>query len=163
MPESLYPQIVAGPPKPSAIIQPRAFSLPPNTERYVVAGAGALLVTLEKGDTLTITNDEGGQLCEIIAADEKGRIDPGMLGGTATGDGGGLKALLMSGDASLTGLRLGIEARRIDLATAGAIVCFGGASPAGDTASFTADRDGVAIIAAPGGIMDLRRRTRPLP
>ena len=79
-----------------------------DTERYVVAGAGALLVTLEKGDTLTITNDEGGQLCEIIAADEKGRIDPGMLGGTATGDGGGLKALLMSGDASLTGLRLGI-------------------------------------------------------
>ena len=79
MPESLYPQIVAGPPKPSAIIQPRTFSLPPGAERYVVAGAGALLVTLEKGDTLTITNDEGGQLCEIIAADERAGSTPVCL------------------------------------------------------------------------------------
>ena len=86
-----------------------------------------------------------------------------MLGCTATGDGGGLKALLMSGDASLTGLRLGIEARRIDLATAGSIACFGGASPAGDTASFTADRDGVAIIAAPGGIMDFETQDTATP
>ena len=121
MPESFYPEIVAGPPKPSAIIQPRAFSLPPGTGRYVVAGGGALLVPMETGDALTLTNDEGGQLCEIVAADEKGRIDPAMLGGSATSNGDGLKALLMSGDASLTGLRLGIEARKIDLATAGAI------------------------------------------
>ena len=96
MPESFYPEIVAGPPKPSAIIQPRAFSLPPGTERYVVAGGGALLVPMETGDALTLTNDEGGQLCEIVAADEKGRIDPAMLGGSATSNGDGLKALLMS-------------------------------------------------------------------
>ena len=163
MPESFYPEIVAGPPKPSAIIQPRAFSLPPGTERYVVAGGGALLAPMETGDTRTLTNDEGGQLCEIIAADDKGRIDPAMLGGSTTSNGDGLKALLMSGDASLTGLRLGIEARKIDLAAAGAIACFGDSSPAGDTASFTADRVGVAIIAAPGGMMDFEAQDAATP
>lgn len=165
--EGTYREVVSGPPKPSAIIQPRAFMLPPGTERYVVSGAGALLVPVAAGDTISITNDEGGQLCEILAADKNGRLDAGMLllsdgsGEVSNSDAAGLKALLTSDDASLTGLRLGIEARAIDLGQvetkSGAFSCFGPNCQAGDAISFDVGGDaagGVVIIAAPGGRMD---------
>ena len=73
-----YPNVLAGPPKPSAIIQPDVFSLPPGTERYVVQGSGAILIPVFAGDKFDVINDEGGQVCEIIAADKKGSIDAGL-------------------------------------------------------------------------------------
>ena len=57
--EAAYPDVVPGPPVPSQIIQPNVFSMPPGTERYVVLGSGAVLIPVEKGDRLTVTNDEG--------------------------------------------------------------------------------------------------------
>ena len=58
-----YAIVQQGPPRPSRIIQPQVFSMPPGTERYVVEGRGAALIPLESGDQLTIINDEGGQCC----------------------------------------------------------------------------------------------------
>ena len=75
-----YPQVRPGPPKPSVILEPRVFSLPPGTERYVVEGAGAILVPVHAGDTFTITNDEGGQPCEIVITDTSGALTPEILG-----------------------------------------------------------------------------------
>lgn len=158
-----YPQVVPGPPKPSAIIQPRVFSLPPGTERYVVSGGGAILIPLAAGDRLTVINDEGGQQCEIVAASAKGAIDAGILGQSANSDAAGLKALL-SGDAqSLRGLRMGLEARGIDLAKAGGLRMFDATTAAKTEAEFRAERDGVAIIAAPGGIMDHEKQDTATP
>ena len=57
-----YPKVQTGPPKPSKIIMPRQFLLPQGTERYVVQGAGAILVPIYTGDHITIINDEGGQV-----------------------------------------------------------------------------------------------------
>ena len=73
-----YPIVRPGAPKPSTIIKPRVFSLPPGTERYVVEGQGAILIPVETGDELTIVNDEGGQRCEVVACDGKGAADAGM-------------------------------------------------------------------------------------
>ena len=154
MPDSIYPEVVKGPPRPSAIIQPRALSLPMGIERYVVQGAGAVVIPVVAGDRLVMTNDEGAQPCEIIAADTNGRADAGLLGATATGDASGLRALLTSADQSLRTVRHGIERRGIDLHGAPAIHIFGAMSPAGDTAEFQVHGDGLVIIAAPGGIMD---------
>ena len=84
-----YPRVQPGPPKPSTIIQPQVFSLPPGTERYAVAGQGAVLISVEAGDQITIVNEEGGQRCEIVASDDKGRIDAGLIGATAQGDAAG--------------------------------------------------------------------------
>ncbi|MFM2349686.1 MAG: hypothetical protein RIR04_652, partial [Pseudomonadota bacterium] len=53
----------------------------------------------------------------------------------------------------LAGLRLGIERRGINLADARCVACFGETSVAGSAESFTITRDGVLIIAAPGGAM----------
>ncbi|MFZ1726530.1 MAG: DUF1989 domain-containing protein [Albidovulum sp.] len=157
------PGFRSGPPRPSQIIQPNVFSLPPGTERYVVPGAGAIFVPVATGDRLTISNDEGGQPCEVVAVDGTGRIDAGILGARANSDAGGLKALLAGPEQSLRGLRMGIEARGVDLAQAGAIRFFDAATPARTDESLTATRDGAVIIAAPGGFMDAEAQDTATP
>src|SRR6056297_4169821 len=161
--DTRYPDVTPGPPRPSAIVQPRAFSLPPGTERYVVEGAGAILVQLEAGDVLEVENVEGGQPCEIVCADKRGRIDAGLIGERGQGAAHGLMALLASGGASLRSLRLGLEARGLTLSGAQAVHLFGSDSPAGTKDRFTATRDGIAIVAAPGGIMDFEAQDTATP
>ncbi|SEK28967.1 aminomethyltransferase [Roseovarius azorensis] len=158
-----YPRVISGPPRPSRIIEPRIFSLPPGTENYVVRGAGAILVPVQAGDQLSIRNDEGGQPCEVVAADARGRIDAGILGQRANCDADGLKDLLAGGDGSLRGLRMGLEARKINLATAGGIAFFETTTPAGTEETLRAERDGIVIIAAPGGVMDHERQDTATP
>jgi len=157
-----YARVLSGPPRPSNIIQPQVFSLPPGTERYVVAGSGAVLIPIFSGDRIEITNDEGGQLCEVVAADKKG-IDAGIVGMNGDMHANGLKALLASDDQSLRGLRMGLDARGIDLSKSGAFGLFGASSPAKDRAEMTALRDGVLIIAAPGGRMDFEAQNTTTP
>jgi len=111
-----YPRIRPGPPKPSVILEPKVFSLPPGTERYVIPGAGAILVPVYAGDKFTITNDEGGQPCEIVITDDYGTLSPEILGHTSSKSADGLKALLTTSDQSLHGLRMGLDARSINLA-----------------------------------------------
>lgn len=161
--EMRYPEVKAGPPRPSVIVQPRVFSLPPGTERYVVEGAGAILIRVEAGDRLRVVNTEGGQRCEIVTTRPDGAIDPGILGEAGKGEAAGLKALLAGSETSLRGLRMGLEARGIDLARARSVDVFDSGSPAGDEAEFTVQRDGVAVIAAPGGIMDFTAQDTATP
>ncbi|MBW4985985.1 trimethylamine-oxide aldolase Tdm [Mameliella sp. CS4] len=152
--DTRYPNVVPGPPRPSGIFEPRVFSMPPGTERYVVEGMGAILVRLEAGDRLDIENTEGGQRCELICAHPDGTFDAGVIGARAQGPATGLQALLTSSDQSLRSLRMGIEARGLDLSKAEAVHLFEATTPARTTESFTAAQEGIAIIAAPGGIMD---------
>ena len=161
--EMRYPEVKAGPPRPSVIVEPRVFSLPPGTERYVVEGAGAILIRVEAGDRLRVVNTEGGQRCEIVTARPDGAIDPGILGEAGTGEATGLRALLAGSETSLRGLRMGLEARGIDLARARSVDVFDSGSPAGDEAEFTVQRDGVAVVAAPGGIMDFTAQDTATP
>ena len=142
-----FPRVQAGPPRPSKIIQPQVFSLPPGTERYVVEGQGAVLIPIGAGDQITIINDEGGQWCELVVCDPKGRSDAGIIGASSTAGAVGLQAL--------RGLRMGLDVRKIELAKAQAIHLFEATTPAKTESSFTANRDGVVIIAAPAGAMDL--------
>ncbi|WP_108815711.1 DUF1989 domain-containing protein [Loktanella sp. Alg231-35] len=158
-----YPKVQPGPPKPSTIIKPQIFSLPPGTERYVVAGQGAVLIPIEAGDQITITNDEGGQRCEVVACDAKGTADAGVIGATADGIAKGLQALLTGDNRSLRGLRMGLDARGIDLAQAAAVHLFEATTPAKTEARFTVGRDGVVIVAAPGGAMDFETQDTATP
>jgi len=161
--DSPFAKVRPGPPRPSEIIQPRVFSMPPGTERHVIAGAGAALIPVEAGDRLSVSNDEGGQACEILCAGPNGKSDPTMLGAAGNCGADGIKALLASGERSLHGLRLGLEARGIDLAAARAIRFFDAATPAAATEDFVAVRDGVVVIAAPGGAMDIEAQNTATP
>ncbi|MGB3244535.1 MAG: DUF1989 domain-containing protein [Sulfitobacter sp.] len=165
--DDAYPPVRDGPPKPSVILQPQVFSLPPGTERYVVPGCGAVLVRIEAGDTLRIENTEGGQPCEVVCAGPNGKADGGLLGVSTQGPAKGLMALLSGDDHSLRGLRMGIAARGIDLAASAALHIFDGTTPAGTDQSFTATRDGVVIVAAPhpspAGAMDAETQDTATP
>ena len=157
-----YPRVSPGPPRPSKIIQPNVFSMPLGTERYVVEGSSAALMSIYAGDQIEIINTEGGQVCEVIAADKSG-MDPGLLGMKADCQADGLKALLMRDDRSLRGLRMGIEARGIDLSQKGAFQLFSASSPAGETVAMTAQRDGTLIVANPEKDMDFEAQDTTTP
>ena len=165
--DDIYPQVVPGPPKPSAIIEPRVFSMPPGVERYVVEGCGAILVRVEPGDRIEIENTEGGQPCEIVTCRPDGTHDAGIFDVSTNGAPTGLMALMQSTDQSLRALRLGIEARGIDLSKCAAVRVFDSTTPSKDTAEFAAAREGVVIIAAPhpnvSGIMDFETQDTATP
>ena len=113
-------------------------------------GSGALLLRVSPGDRLTLINDEGGQSCEVVAATTQGRIDAAILGAVANSTAEGLKAMLASGEASLTRLSKGLVQRGIDLAQAGGLQLFGMESPAGTKAELMALDAGWLVVAAPG-------------
>ena len=161
--DELYANVRPGPPKPSKIILPSQFSLPHGTERYGVTGMGAALIPLGAGDEITIINDEGGQVCEIVTAGKGGKIDLGILGVTANAAAEGLRALLSGNDQSLRGLRMGLEARGIDLNDAPALRLFEAGTSAKATETLRAERDGALIVAAPGGAMDAERQDTTTP
>ena len=161
--DTAYPEILKGPPRPSNIIQPRVFSMKQGMERYVVPGSSAIVFDVEQGDMISIANDEGGQPCEIVAADSTGRIDAGMLGAKTNGHATGLKELLTGPDQSLRKLRTGLERRSIDLSSASCIRCFDALTPAGETVEFKADRKGYVVIAAVGSAMDMEAQNTSTP
>ena len=158
-----YPNVQTGPPRPSKIIAPSMFSMPPGTERYVIQGSGAALINVEPGDTFVIMNDEGGQICEILACDSDGVSDTGVLGCSATGDAHGLKGLLSSGNHSLSSVRIGLGARGVDLTKAKSIELFDQMTPAKAEIKLRVQRGGFVVIAAPGGIMDLELQNTTTP
>ncbi|MEH6527149.1 MAG: DUF1989 domain-containing protein [Sneathiella sp.] len=153
--DSSYPEINSGPPKPSSIIQPSIFSIPAGTECYVVKGSGVALISIEAGDRFSISNDEGGQVCELVVAGADGIIDPEILGESSNSDCAGLKKLLSKSEASLQTIRMGIEWRGINLADAGGFRVFDTLTSPGVEVEFRASRKGVVIISAPGEPMDM--------
>lgn len=165
--DDAYPQVIPGPPRPSQITLPTVFTMPPGTERYVVEGCGAILVRLEVGDKVEVINAEGAQPCELVACGPDGTSDPGLLGETRGAPPSGLQSLLQSADQSLRALRLGLDARNIDLDRCKAVTCFDSQTAAGDKAEFTASREGVLIIAAPHpnptGMMDFEAQDTATP
>jgi aminomethyltransferase len=146
--DDIYAKVQPGPPRPSKIYLPSQFSLPAGHERYVVEGSGAILVQAEVGDQVTITNDEGGQVCELIAT------QPDIFVGVETTQATGLQALLNSGNQSLRGMRMGLDARSFDVSKAKAIRLFDADTRAKAEETFRAESDGAIIIAAPGDPMD---------
>ena len=127
-----YPSVTPGPPRPSRILTPRDLERHHGRERHVVPGGGALMLRLGTGDRLTVVNDEGGQIAELIAATHEGRIDAAILGQAPNSGAEGLKAMLALGDAAgegLARLRRGIAAKRYPVKGAACIGLNRGKSP----------------------------------
>ena len=161
MRDGAYPAVMPGPPRPSLILTPTGFARHAGRERHVVPGGGAVLVAVFAGDLLTICNDEGAQVCEVIAAGADGRIDAAIIGLRADCDAAATKAMLALGPGRL---RLGLARRGIDLAQAGAARLFDLATPAGARVTLTATRDGHVLLSAPGPAMmpDAQDTTSPM-
>jgi aminomethyltransferase len=151
--DSLYPKVVPGPPRASRILTPRDVQRRSGMERYEVPGGGALLVEIDEGDAITVTNAEGGQVAEVLAADRAGVIDPTLLGVAGDCAGEGLKALIAAGGPGMGRLRAGLMRRGIELGLTRAIRLFGADTPARAEVGFVAARAGYLVLAAPGGSM----------
>lgn len=150
IPDSGYPDVIPGPPKPSASYNRTRPALPPGVERYVVEGGTSAVLNIRQGDKLTVTDMEGGQPCEIVVADTKGTIDPGIFGRKGNSNAVGLKAALSAETESAKIALRALKRKKIDLAKARAIRVFGSTSSPRSTANLTADRNGTLIICAPG-------------
>jgi glycine cleavage system T protein (aminomethyltransferase) len=129
-------------------------SLAPGEERYTVKGGGAIAVPVEVGDHLRLIDLEGMQRCEVVAVDATGVIDPGMLGARGEGDARGIKQILSADNESARSVRTRLSRCGIDLASARAITLFGVESRPSNAAEFTAAREGLVIVAAPGAPME---------
>ena len=63
----------------NSIRNPGIRTLPPGVERYLVQGGGINVLEVFPEDKLEIINDEGKQICEIIAFNSKGKGDLSIL------------------------------------------------------------------------------------
>ena len=143
------PRLRAGPPRATVVREAAAFTLPAGTERYIVPGGGAVLIAMSEGDRIELTDEEGGQPCEIVPVGPHAAEMIGSLEAPAAG----LRAVLGASDQSLRSVRLGLEARGVDLAAARARRLFGAGSPAGASEELRALADGAFVVCAPGGPM----------
>ncbi len=140
------------PPTRSVILRPGIRTLPEGTERYRIEGGRSIVVDLDGGDRLTLTDVEGGQLCELVVFDATGRPDPGMLGARAEGNGAAPWAL-RSEAPGVAALREKLSRRGVKLEGTQPIRLFGSSSLSGSNQDFTSDRAGILVVSAPGEAM----------
>lgn len=141
------------PASPSLVLTPGIRALPPGSERYRVRGGGSLIIRVEAGDQVTVTDTEGGQACELSFLDESGRFLAAGLGIPFTGAAEGLTAsLAAAGDGALR-TRAALARRGADLAAAGAARIFGPGSRPGEQAELTIAGTGLLIAAVPAVAM----------
>ncbi len=140
-------------PAASRILRPGIRALAADCERYPVAGGGSVLADLMAGDTIEITDVEGGQACEIVFCDRHGRFDPAGLGIMGDGEAGGLKFVLARNTEGAVRTRDGLRRRKIELAQARSTGLFGPSSSPKTSVTLTARLDGTVIVCSPAADM----------
>ena len=133
----------------------------PGKERYRVPGGGAAVLTLAGGDRITLVDVEGGQPCELAAFSPEGRPDAEALGIRADSRLTGLSAALTRESEDAEAVAVALRQRGISIVDAPALHLFGGETRPGDRESFTAVRDAICVIAAPGGPMRVDAQDPP--
>ncbi len=137
----------------AGVITPGLPILPHGTERHPIPGGGSRGVAIDKGDEITVVDFEGLQPCELVFFAPDGTSDAGMIGAKGQGEAKGLQRALSWGDPSGRRVLAALEKSGFDLGKADAVKVFDGASRPGDSVTFTAGRDGLLIVCAPGGPM----------
>ncbi|MBC6438993.1 MAG: DUF1989 domain-containing protein [Rhodospirillales bacterium] len=135
--------------------------LPPGVERYSMDGGGSVVVRIFAGDTVRIVNREGGQVCEVVAMSADGREEPGILGQTGDGPAEGLRTTLAQGGENAGSLLAALKARGLPARFERSIRRFNAETPAHEETGFTVERDGVMVVAAPGGDMEVSDQNPP--
>jgi len=143
------------------VIEPGMPALDPGVERYQIRGGGSIVIQLEPGDRLEITDVEGRQPGELLVFSPDGKSDAGAIGAKATRAPKGIQAILSRDNEDSTRVRRGLERRGLDMGKAKAVSLFSPDSPAGEVVNFTATRPAICIIAAPGDPMPVHDQTPP--
>jgi len=137
------------------ILQPRGYEpglpfLDSGMERHPIRGGGSVVISLDQGDSLEVIDPQGRQRCEIAVFDGKGKEDPGAIGAKSSGPAEGIAAILMGSGPDVRMVVSRLRQRNIELGDSQAIRLFDGDSRPGESASFTAQREAICIVAAPG-------------
>lgn len=135
------------------VLAPGLPILPQGVERHPVPGAGSRAVPISKGDILTLLDRDGMQRAEMVFFAPNRSSDAAMLGAEGHGRPKGIIATLANGSRSGAKVLRSLEVAGFDLGQGDAIRAFEEGSQAGDMVSFTAESDGIVIVAAPGGPM----------
>ncbi len=143
------------------LLQPGLRALPAGTERYRVRGGGAAVFAMAAGDILEIVDPEGRQPGELTIFGPTGINDSGLLGTRATGPASAINQLLASQGEDVRCVTGALKRRGIDAREAHAVHLFGAESPAGERIAFTAEREGICVLAAPGGPMRVDEQSPP--
>ena len=133
----------------------------PGRERYRVVGGGATVVALAAGDRIDITDVEGGQRGELAVFSPTGREDSAALNVASDSKLGVLGIAQVEHGADTGAAVTALLARGIDPRGAPALQLFRGEGSPGAAESFTAERDVICIVGAPGGPMRVDEQDPP--
>ena len=140
-------------PRPSRILRPGERTLPANVERYPVKGGCTLLIDVQAGDHILLTDVEGGQSADIVFCDGQGRFDLAAVGLVSDGQAESLKAMLSQQTDSARRTHAALNRRKIELHSARSTRLFGESSAAGNNVDLLVKHDGVFIAAIPAAAM----------
>jgi aminomethyltransferase len=137
------------------LLLPGLVAREPGLETYWVRPGGVTAVRLLGGDRLDVVDRQGRQPAELTVVDGGG-FDGSGLGVTSDAPATVLRGLARGADGpGAEAVRSLLTDRGIDPGGAPAVQLFGEWSPAGARVGFTADRELVALVAAPAEPMPL--------
>jgi len=141
--------------------EPGLLRLDPGTERYRVRGGGATAIALYAGDRIIITDLEGSQRCELLVFSRDGQEDAAALGVRADAPAKGLARVLSGKSEEDRAVIAALGRSGINTLDARAVQLFGDQTRPGDHQSFTAEREVICLVLAPGGPMKVDEQNPP--
>lgn len=132
------------------LFEPQALLRSAGVEQYRVPGGGSLVVKLFEGDRFAVIDVEGDQLCEISIFDRDGRPDLTAIASKAEGNVNLLADPSWSYDESKDNLIDFLRGNGVDVSNVSVLRFFGPGTTAASEQTFTAERDGLCLVRAPG-------------
>ena len=135
------------------VLTPGLPILPHGVERHPVPGGGSRAVAINKGDEIIVLDREGLQPGELVIFAPDRSSDAAMLGTKGKGRPTAIIETLANGSRSGAKVLRSLATAGFNIENGDAVPVFADGSRAGDQQSFTAECDGLLILAAPGGPM----------
>ena len=143
------------------LVVPGLFPADPDVERYRVRPGGLTAIELSAGDELVVIDRYGRQRAELTAVADGGADGWSALGVSADAPATVLRGLASAADNAARSIVASLVARGLETERAEAAGLFGEWSPAGASATFTANGLVTCVVAAPGGKMLVDEQNPP--
>ena len=135
------------------IVTPGVPILPKGTERHPVPGGGSRALSVSAGDQICVLDFDGLQPGELVFFAPDKTSNAAYLGVKGSGRPNGVINTLANGSKSGQKVLHALKKSGFDLAVGDGIQVFLEGSSPGDMAHFTAECDGLLIIATVGNLM----------
>ncbi len=136
---------------------PGLRTLPPGVERFFVKGGGLSIIETSPDDKIEIINNEGKQICEIIAFDTKGKCDVSLLGLKENANADFSKKTIFQ-DEKISRL---FKKKKLNLDKAKSSIIFDKDCLMGEKIILKSKNKCIVLIAAPGNAMNVHEQNPP--